>query len=185
MLWSKNTITKFSPGCIAPYLFYTKCTIAYQRLAWGAKRKKALSFLGASPPSLLPFWENVLTITSKIITTSLQFTAAQFWPHPSWSSYTYWPKSLTTELINADRMCIPKLWLSMTPPTVRNWFARIERTRTMKELLAVVSDRHQSYDNTWACWLYYMESNTDPDPYWWQWNWVLKTFHKTCGTFSN
>lgn len=98
-----------------------------------------------------PFWMAVHKLISRITTYNLDFTPAQFLLHHSSSPLLGYRHSLTMHLVNEAKMCIPIKWHFTDPPSVGDWFARIQRTMEMKELIHQAKDRPFTFTSIWSC----------------------------------
>lgn len=106
-------------------------------------------------PIIQTFWEKVHDLTQKITSLPLEYTPAQLILHHCKSnSYLYY-KSLAMMLINAAKMCIPKLWRKTRPPSIKEWYNRINKIAEMEELISISSDNPNRFANTWSCWTHF------------------------------
>lgn len=111
-----------------------------------------------------PFWERVHDLISRITTYTPDFTPAQYLLHHTSLPRKTHGKSLTLHLINAATQCIPLHWKTTTPPTVAEWFKRVNKIEDMERIIHQTRDAHDKFRNTWACWTHYRESLGSADP---------------------
>ena len=105
-----------------------------------------------------PFWKDIHRLISRITTFTPDFTAAQYLLHHSSFPYYTYKKSLMLHLINAAKLCIPIRWTQSSPPTISDWFKKIEHIAEMEELFFQSRDSPKSYYDKWACWLNFKNS---------------------------
>lgn len=106
-------------------------------------------------PAISAFWTKVFHLSSQITTLQLDFSPAQALLHHSSLPMKSYHKSLALHLINAAKLCIPVLWRSPNPPTIADWFKRVNKIAEMEELVHQAQDSYIKYRNTWACWLHF------------------------------
>lgn len=109
-------------------------------------------------PRIQPFWTKVHEVIQHVTTYTLSFTPSQYLLHHSTISHHAYKKSLTLHLVNAAKQCIPIHWRSNTPPTMTEWFKRIEKISEMENLIHQAKDTPTKYGRTWACWIHFRES---------------------------
>lgn len=106
-------------------------------------------------PKLQPFWREVHRIIQQVTTYTLDFTPEQFLIHHSTIPHHSYFRSLAMHMVNAAKMCVPYKWRSHDPPTLADWFKRIQKTAEMEELIHQAKDTPAKYNNIWACWLHF------------------------------
>lgn len=108
-----------------------------------------------SCPILTPFWTSVHKIIKQVTSLDLEFTPAQFLLHHSSRPCRSYCKSLTAHMINAARQCIPALWNSTKPPSIKQWLLRIAKIAEMEELIYITRDSPTTFYKIWACWIHF------------------------------
>lgn len=66
--------------------------------------------------------------------------------------------SLTIQLLNAAKACIPLFWRSETPPTKIQWYAKVNELRDMEDLTATLYGREEAFRETWRPWQHFIYS---------------------------
>lgn len=106
-----------------------------------------------------PFWKKVHDIISQVTTYTLDYAPAQYLLHHTTLSKSAYYKSLAMHMVNAARLCVPTHWRSITPPTIREWFAKLSKIEEMEELIHISQERIQKFTTTWACWTHFKTSD--------------------------
>lgn len=86
-------------------------------------------------PLIIPYWTEIHRLITQITSYAPDFTPAQYMLHHTSMPLSSYKKSLTLHLINAANLCVPVHWRSSTPPTVAEWFKRVDRTAEMEKLI--------------------------------------------------
>lgn len=84
------------------------------------------------------YWKQVHNRIKKITTCHLEFTPAQFLLHHHESNDAPYHKSLVMMLVNAAKMCIPKLWGTPRVPSMLDWYKRINKITETEELISIL-----------------------------------------------
>lgn len=108
---------------------------------------------------LQPFWKEIHEIITQVTTFKLDYTPAQYLLHHTSLSKKVYHKSLAMHMVNAARLCIPRLWRSTNTPMIGEWFARITKIKDMEELIYISQDKMHKFPITWACWIYYTSTD--------------------------
>lgn len=106
-------------------------------------------------PKLQPFWKEVHRLIHQITTYKLDYTPAQYLlRHPSLPKHTYF-RSLAMHMVNAAKMCIPNKWRSSEPPSLVDWFQRINKTAELEDLIHQAKATPSKFTQIWSCWLHF------------------------------
>lgn len=61
-------------------------------------------------------------------------------------------------MVNAAKMCIPANWRYLEP-SVADWFAWIQKTADMEELIHQAKDTPSKFEKIWSCWLHFITTD--------------------------
>lgn len=106
-----------------------------------------------------PFWMKVHKLITEITTYSLDYAPQMFLLHHSKTHIPTYKHSLAMHLVNAAKMCVPYKWRSTEPPTIKEWFHRIQQTKNMEDLIHQSKDSQTKFTKTWACWIHFTTTN--------------------------
>lgn len=110
-------------------------------------------------PKIQLFWKEVHRIITQVTTYTLDYTPEQFLLHHSTIPTRSYLCSLAMHMVNAAKMCIPCKWRSPDPPTIADWYKRIQKTAEMEELIHKTKDTPTKFTHTWACWLHFLTTD--------------------------
>lgn len=96
---------------------------------------------------------------NQITTYTLEFSPEQILPHHSSVPISAYLRSLAMHMVNAAKMCIPMKWRSPEPPSVTQWFAQIQKTAEMEELIHLARDTPSKFGKIWPCWQHYVTTD--------------------------
>lgn len=96
-------------------------------------------------PLLKSFWSEIHSKISQITTYTPSFTPAQYMLHHTSVPPSAYKKSLTIHLINAANLCVPAKWRNTIPPTIEDWFLRVDKIAEMETHLPSKRDSTQIY----------------------------------------
>lgn len=133
---------------------------AVSQICWRCKKETGLLLhIWWNYVKIQPFWKEIHRLINYTTTYSLEFAPAQFLLHRSTiPTHTYF-RSLAMHLINAAKMCVPTKWHSPDPPTIADWFNRIQKTMVMEDLIHQARDTPAKFTKTWACWLHFITTD--------------------------
>lgn len=117
-------------------------------------------YIWLSCPLISPFWELVHKHIVDVATLPLDFSPAQYLLHHTSLPLSTYNKSLAMHMVLATCLCIPVLWKSSRPPSMREWFHRINCTREMEELIHMARETLHKFYKTWATWLHFADSDS-------------------------
>lgn len=96
-------------------------------------------------PVLRPFWEGVTTTIQSLTSVELKVNPAACLLHLTERPIRKYKKTLTMQLLNAVRACIPALWQQSIPPTKVLWYSKINCILRMEELTATLHNTEQQF----------------------------------------
>lgn len=100
---------------------------------WRCKQSQAdMMPIWWSCPQIVPFWNMVKDYILKITSQDLQFHPAQFLLHYQPNSPPRYFKSLPIIMINAAKLCTPRLWGTTKTPSLRAWLTQIDKISLME-----------------------------------------------------
>lgn len=158
---STNVTTQENGFKIQARLYHTpvllhKFKAVIPEMCWRCHQEKGtLLHIWWSCTPLRAFWSEVQRLITQVTTYKLEFTPAQFLLHLSSLPHATYHKSLMMHMINAAKQCIPVHWNSIHIPTIKEWFARINRVAEMEQLIHISRDTPTKFSRKWACWIHY------------------------------
>lgn len=84
-------------------------------------------------PKLRPFWREVICTVKHLTNADLEWNHAACLLHLSERPIKS-KASLTIQLLNAAKACIPLCWRSENPPSKSLWFSKVNELREMENL---------------------------------------------------
>lgn len=99
---------------------------------------------------------------SSITAESLAFSPATFLLHMNPRTLKSYRKLLTMFLINAARLCIPRLWGSTKTLSLLDWYKQVDKLAEMEELVSISHDTPNAYAKTWDAWFTFRNTNKKP-----------------------
>lgn len=113
-----------------------------------------------SCPILRPFWEEVTSTIQSLTSVELKDNPAACLLHLTTRPTRKYKKTLTMQLLNAARACIPALWRDPLPPTRVLWYSKVNCILRMEELTATLQNKEEQFIDKWRPWRYFVGTNT-------------------------
>lgn len=111
-------------------------------------------------PLIQNFWKMVHETITSVTSENLSFNPAQYLLHYNSIPKRQYLKSLTMFMINAARHCIPCHWQSNSIPSKIEWFRRINKIESIKELISISQEKILNYASTWHKWIEFKNSQS-------------------------
>lgn len=64
--------------------------------------------------------------------------------------------SLTIQLLNAAKACIPLCWRSENQPSKSLWFSKVDELRDMEDLTATMNNWEEIFCDIWRPWQHFV-----------------------------
>lgn len=109
-----------------------------------------------SCPLLRPFWEGVSSTIQSLTSVDLRDNPAACLLHLTTRPIQKYKKTLTMQLLNAAKTCIPALWRNPLPPTRVMWYSKVNCILRMEELTATLQNKEEQFLEKWRPWRYFV-----------------------------
>lgn len=83
----------------------------------------------------------------------MEFTPLVFLFHGTSGSIKAYGKSITSHLLNAAKLLIPRFWKQIACPTLEDWKKEVNRIMEDESWIHVVGDKKGEYEKIWAGWI--------------------------------
>lgn len=111
-------------------------------------------------PEIKPYWQEVARTIGHLTGVVFEGDPGACLLHLSRRPIKKYKASLTIQLLNAAKACIPLCWRSESPPTKTQWYAKVNKIRNMEDLTATLYGREEAFRETWQPWQHYIYSES-------------------------